>query len=61
MKDIIIDLLGEYTPTLGPNDEVLGGLYSIDFTWIVGAVAFIVLLLGMLSLLRILLKGLLGG
>lgn len=61
MKDIIIDLLGEYTPNLGPNGEVLGGLYSLDLSWVVGAVAFIVLLLGMLSLLRILLKGLLGG
>lgn len=61
MKEIIIQLLGEYTPNLGPNGEVLGGLYSLDLSWVVGAVAFIVLLLGMLSLLRILLKGLLGG
>lgn len=60
MRDIIVELLGEYTPSLGPEGEVLGGLYSLDLTWILGAVCFVILLLGMVSFLRILLKGLIG-
>lgn len=61
MRDVIVNLLGEYTPSLSPDGEVVGGLYSIDLTWVVGAVAFLILLLGMISLIRILLKSLLGG
>lgn len=60
MRDLIVNLLGEYSPTLSPDGELVGGLYSLDFTWIVGAVCFMVLLLGFVSLLRILLKGLIG-
>lgn len=60
MRDLIVNLLGEYSPTLSPDGELVGGLYSLDFTWIVGAVCFVVLLLGFVSLLRILLKGLIG-
>lgn len=40
MRDLIIQILGEYTPSLSPDGEVLGGLYSLDFTWIAGAVLF---------------------
>lgn len=58
MRDLIVNLLGEYTPSLSPDGQVLGGLYSLDLTWIVGAVAFLMLLLGMLTLIRILLKAL---
>lgn len=61
MREIIVNLLGEYTPSLLPDGTAVGGLYSLDLTWIVGAVAFLVLLLGMISLIRILLKSLLGG
>lgn len=60
MRDLIVNLLGEYSPTLSPDGDLVGGLYSLDFTWIVGAVCFVVLLLGFVSLLRILLKGLIG-
>lgn len=60
MRDLIVNLLGEYSPTLSPDGELVGGLYSLDFTWIVGAVCFVILLLGFVSLVRILLKGLIG-
>lgn len=60
MRDLIVSLLGEYTPSLLPDGTPIGGVYSIDFTWIVGAVCFVVLLLGFVSLIRILLKGLIG-
>lgn len=58
MREVIVELLGEYTPNLLPDGSAIGGLYSIDFTWIVGAIAFLMLLMGFLWLLRILLKAL---
>lgn len=59
MRDLITTLLGEYTPTVGEDGTFIGGLASIDFTWIVGAVCFIIMLLGVISLLRVLLKSIL--
>lgn len=44
MREILIKIFGEYKPTLGPNGEVLGGLYSIDFTWIAGVIVFCIFL-----------------
>lgn len=61
MRELIVSLLGEYTPSLLPDGTPIGGVYSLDLTWIVGAVCFVVLLLGMISLIRILLKSILGG
>lgn len=57
MRDLIVDLLGEYTPTVGENGEILGGLYSLDFTWLVGAFCFCAMLIGVLCILRTMLKG----
>lgn len=59
MRDLITSLLGEYTPTLLPDGTAVGGLYSIDFTWIVGAVCFVICLWGVFSLVRVLLKSIL--
>lgn len=59
MRDFIVQLLGEYKPSLLPDGTAVGGLYSLDFTWIVGAVAFLICLFGAISLIRILLKGIL--
>lgn len=56
MRDIIVSILGEYTPSLSPDGEVLGGLYSLDLTWIVGAICFVICLYSVLRLLGVLLK-----
>lgn len=42
MKDIIIDLIGEYSPLLDENDQIIQGLSGIDFTWIVSAICFMI-------------------
>lgn len=60
MRDIIINLLGEYTPLTGPDGEFIGGLASIDFTWIVGATLFVIALIGVFCLTRTLLRSLLN-
>lgn len=57
MRDLIVELLGEYTPTLSPSGEVLGGLYSLDYTWLVGAFCFCATLVAVFCILRTLLKG----
>lgn len=52
MRDLMIAVLGEYQPTLGPDGNVLGGLYSLDLTWIAGAVVFIVFVYGVLRIIN---------
>lgn len=52
MRDIIVSLLGEYSPSVAPDGSFLGGLASIDFTWLVGAFSFLICLVGCLVLLR---------
>lgn len=59
MREIISTLLGDYSPTTTPDGAFIGGLASIDFTWLVGALCFILMLWGVISLLRILLKSIL--
>lgn len=59
MRDLITNLLGEYSPTMGEGGEFIGGLASLDFTWLVGAVCFIIMLWGVFSLIRVLLKSIL--
>lgn len=59
MRDFIVQLLGEYKPPTTVPSGKSDGLYSLDFTWIVGAAAFLICLLGAISLIRILLKGIL--
>lgn len=56
MRDLIISLLGEYTPSTAPDGSVVGGLYSLDLTWIVGAVVFVIAFTGCIILLRTLLN-----
>lgn len=60
MRDIIVELLGEYSPTTN-NGEFIGGLASIDFTWICGALCFIIMLIGTLGIIRTMFKGIFGG
>ncbi len=56
MRDLIIRLLGEYQPKISPTTgQVLGGIESLDFTWIVGAVAFLLTLWSVYRLLGVLL------
>lgn len=52
MRDLIISILGEYQPTLSPNGEVLGGLYSLDFTWLVGAAVFVIFVYSVLRIIN---------
>lgn len=52
MRDIIISLLGEYKPSLSPDGVFIGGLASLDFTWLVGAFSFLICLVGCILLLR---------
>lgn len=59
MRDLIVSLIGEYTPALAPDGTFVGGLASIDFTWLVGAVCFVIMLWGVFSLIRVLLKSIL--
>lgn len=40
MKDVIISLLGEYTPVTYPDGSPMGGLASLDYEWLVGAAMF---------------------
>lgn len=55
MREVIISLLGEYTPLLDENDNIIGGLAGLDYTWIVGAILFIVAFIGVILILRTLL------
>ena len=52
MKAIIVQLLGEYTPKVYPDGSPMGGLASLDYEWIVGAVCFVVGLIGVILLIR---------
>ncbi len=52
MRDLIISILGEYQPNLSPDGEVLGGLYSLDFTWLVGAVVFVIFVYSVLRIIN---------
>lgn len=60
MRDLIIELLGEYTPTLTDDGQMLGGLASLDFTWLCGAACFVIMLIGVLGILRTMMKGIFG-
>lgn len=51
MRDLIVSIMGEYQPSLSPDGKVLGGLYSLDLTWIVGAICFIICLYSMFRIL----------
>lgn len=55
MKDIVIQLLGEYTPKVYEDGTPIGGLASLDYEWIVGAVLFVVAFIGTILILRTLL------
>lgn len=52
MRDFIILILGEYQPNLSPEGTVLGGLYSLDFTWITGAVVFVIFVYSVLRIIN---------
>lgn len=58
IRVLIISILGEYSPTLGNDGEIIGGLASIDFTWIAGAVFFGIMLVGTICILRTMIRGL---
>ena len=53
LKDILIDIIGSYTP-----DPTLDGIAQIDWAWIASAVLFIGLILSFFKALRFVLGGL---
>lgn len=55
MREVITSLLGEYKPLVDENENIVGGLAGLDFTWIVGAILFIVAFIGVILILRTLL------
>lgn len=57
LRDFIVSLLGEYEPLYNVNDDPLVGLAGVDWPWVIGAACFVVMLLGVISVLRVLLKG----
>lgn len=61
MREIIVELLGEYTPVTQENGDIIGGLASLDYTWLVGAACFCIMLVGTLCILRTMFKGIFKG
>lgn len=52
MKTVIESLLGQYVPLSAPDGTALVGIASIDFAWLVGALCFLICLIGCIALLR---------
>ena len=61
MRELIVELLGEYTPVTQENGDIIGGLASLDYTWLVGAACFCIMLVGVLCILRTMFKGIFKG
>lgn len=40
MKDLIINLLGEYQTKTDEAGNLIGGLAGLDYEWIIGALCF---------------------
>lgn len=56
MLDIVTKIFGAYTPNLAPDGTVLGGLYSINWTWIAGVVLFAICLISFFRILGVVIK-----
>lgn len=44
MKELIIELLGNYTPITNNNGEIIGGLAGIDYPYVIGCLCFVICL-----------------
>lgn len=60
MRSLIISILGEYTPVVNSAGDPIGGLASLDYEWIAGAVFFGIMLIGTICILRTMIRGLLN-
>lgn len=58
MKALILSILGPYEPTTTETGQFVGGLASLDYVWLAGAVCFCIMLVGVLCILRTMIKGL---
>ncbi len=56
MKEVIISIIGEYMPVLNEEGMPIEGISGIDFTWIAGAAAFLIVLVCFFKLLGVLLR-----
>lgn len=60
MRMLVISILGQYTPVTNSNGDPIGGLASLDYTWLVGAALFAIMLIGTICILRTMIRGLMN-
>ena len=58
MRALVISILGEYTPVTNSAGDPIGGLASLDYTWLAGAAFFGIMLVGTICILRTMIRGL---
>lgn len=54
MKDVIVSLFGEYQLTYTPEGALVGGLAGLDYAYIFGVLAFLIVLYSFFRLLGVL-------
>lgn len=57
MKEIITNLLGVYTPLTAADGTIISSVAGIDWTWIIGAVAFLLFLYCFFKIVGVLIRG----
>lgn len=60
MRSLVISVLGEYQPVTNEVGDPIGGLASLDYTWLAGAAFFGIMLVGTICILRTMMRGLLN-
>lgn len=60
MRSLVTSILGTYQPVIDANGNNIGGLASLDYTWLAGAAFFGIMLVGTLCILRTMIRGLFG-
>lgn len=60
MRSLVISVLGEYQPVINEAGDPIGGLASLDYTWLAGAAFFGIMLVGTVCVLRTMMRGLLN-
>ena len=57
MRDLWVSIFGQYTPIIDEiTGEIVGGVAGLDFTYIFGAIAFLICLYSFLKYVWVLLK-----
>lgn len=57
MKQLLINLFGQYTPLTDSNGDIITSIAGIDFPWIFGILIFVILLFCLLKILGGFLNG----